>query len=132
MTGERVFPVLVSIAVIVLVAVVQERSRFLAAVLATMPLTAPLALWIVFSATKGSHQQTADFALSMVGGFIGALGACFGGNATAIAAAANVAATGVLERTDNRISFLRFAAVGVPVTVLSLAIATGYLLAFQL
>jgi Na+/H+ antiporter NhaD/arsenite permease-like protein len=61
-----------------------------------------------------------------------ALGACFGGNATAIAAAANVAATGVLQRTGNPISFVRFAAVGVPVTILSLAIATLYLVVFQL
>ena len=61
-----------------------------------------------------------------------ALGACFGGNATAIAAAANVAATGVLQRTGNPISFVRFAAVGVPVTILSLAIATLYLVVFEL
>jgi Na+/H+ antiporter NhaD/arsenite permease-like protein len=60
-----------------------------------------------------------------------ALGACFGGNATVIAAAANVAATGVLERSGQRVSFLRFLAVGLPVTALSLAIATVYLLAFQ-
>jgi len=61
-----------------------------------------------------------------------ALGACFGGNATAIAAAANVAATGVLQRAGRPISFLRFAAVGVPVTVLSLVIASVYLVLFQL
>jgi uncharacterized membrane protein (GlpM family) len=73
MGQERILPVLASVIVIVLVAVIQERSRYLAAVLASMPLTAPLALWIVFSATKGDHQQTANFAASMVVGFIGAL-----------------------------------------------------------
>jgi len=61
-----------------------------------------------------------------------ALGACFGGNATMIAAAANVAATGILERTGNRVSFLEFLVVGLPITVLSLLIATAYLLVFQL
>jgi Na+/H+ antiporter NhaD/arsenite permease-like protein len=61
-----------------------------------------------------------------------ALGACFGGNATMIAAAANVAATGILDRTGHRISFLRFLAVGLPVTFVSLAIASVYLLLFQL
>jgi Na+/H+ antiporter NhaD/arsenite permease-like protein len=61
-----------------------------------------------------------------------ALGACFGGNATAIAAAANVAATGVLDRAGTPVSFARFAAVGVPMTLLSLTIATAYLLLFQL
>jgi Na+/H+ antiporter NhaD/arsenite permease-like protein len=60
-----------------------------------------------------------------------AFGACFGGNATPIAAAANVAAIGVLERNGIHVSFVRFLVVGIPVTVLSLAIATLYLLLFQ-
>ena len=61
-----------------------------------------------------------------------ALGACFGGNATMIAAAANVAATGVLDRGGQPISFARFLAIGAPVTLVSLAVATVYLLLFQL
>jgi Na+/H+ antiporter NhaD/arsenite permease-like protein len=61
-----------------------------------------------------------------------ALGACFGGNATVIAAAANVAATGILERTGHRVSFLQFLVVGLPITIVSLLIATAYLLLFQL
>jgi Na+/H+ antiporter NhaD/arsenite permease-like protein len=61
-----------------------------------------------------------------------ALGACFGGNATMIAAAANVAATGILERTGYKVSFLQFLLVGLPITILSLLIATAYLLLFQL
>ena len=61
-----------------------------------------------------------------------ALGACFGGNATLIAAAANVAAAGVSERSGHPISFGRFLAVGLPVTIVSLLIATVYLLLFQL
>jgi Na+/H+ antiporter NhaD/arsenite permease-like protein len=61
-----------------------------------------------------------------------ALGACFGGNATIIAAAANVAASGILDRSGQPVSFTRFLAIGVPVTVVSLAIATVYLLVFLL
>jgi Na+/H+ antiporter NhaD/arsenite permease-like protein len=61
-----------------------------------------------------------------------ALGACFGGNATIIAAAANVAAAGVLDRSGHRLSFGAFLRVGVPATLLSLAVATVYLLVFQL
>jgi len=61
-----------------------------------------------------------------------ALGACFGGNATLIAAAANVAAVSALTRSGTRISFLQFLAIGLPVTVVSLLIATAYVLAFQL
>ncbi len=61
-----------------------------------------------------------------------ALGACFGGNATMIAAAANVAATGILDRSGQPVSFVRFLAIGIPVTFVSLLIATAYLLVFQL
>jgi Na+/H+ antiporter NhaD/arsenite permease-like protein len=61
-----------------------------------------------------------------------ALGACFGGNATIIAAAANVAASGVLDRSGQPVSFVRFLMVGLPVTAVSLVIATVYLVLFQL
>ncbi len=56
------------------------------------------------------------------------LGACFGGNATIIAAAANVAAAGLTERAGRPIGFVSFLRIGVPVTVVSLIIATGYVL----
>jgi Na+/H+ antiporter NhaD/arsenite permease-like protein len=56
-----------------------------------------------------------------------ALGACFGGNATLIAAAANVAAAGMASRAGHRIGFLAFLKVGLPVTLLSLTIATAYI-----
>jgi Na+/H+ antiporter NhaD/arsenite permease-like protein len=54
------------------------------------------------------------------------LGACFGGNATLIAAAANVAAAGLSERAGHRIGFVDFMRIGVPATLLSLAIASAY------
>ena len=56
-----------------------------------------------------------------------ALGACFGGNATLIAAAANVAAAGMAERSGRRIGFVEFLRVGIPVTLLSMVLATGYI-----
>jgi Na+/H+ antiporter NhaD/arsenite permease-like protein len=56
-----------------------------------------------------------------------ALGACFGGNATMIAAAANVAAAGMAERAGTPIGFIPFLKVGLPVTILSIAIATAYI-----
>ena len=43
------------------------------------------------------------------------LGACFGGNFTMIAAAANVACAGMAERAGHPIGFVRFLAWGVPV-----------------
>jgi Na+/H+ antiporter NhaD/arsenite permease-like protein len=57
-----------------------------------------------------------------------ALGADFGGNATLIGASANVVVAGMSEQAGKKISFLRFMAYGVPVTVLSLTVATLYVL----
>jgi Na+/H+ antiporter NhaD/arsenite permease-like protein len=57
-----------------------------------------------------------------------ALGADFGGNATLIGASANVVVAGMSERAGQKITFLRFMAYGVPVTVLSLMVATLYML----
>ena len=56
-----------------------------------------------------------------------ALGACFGGNATLIAAAANVAASGLAQRAGQPISFIGYLRVGLPVTVVSMVLATGYI-----
>src|SRR5688500_9494848 len=58
-----------------------------------------------------------------------ALGACFGGNATIVAAAANVAASGMAARAGHPISFMTFLKYGIPVTVVSLLLATGYVMA---
>jgi Na+/H+ antiporter NhaD/arsenite permease-like protein len=55
------------------------------------------------------------------------LGACFGGNATIIAAAANVAAAGLTERAGKPIGFITFLKVGIPVTILSIALASAYI-----
>ena len=56
-----------------------------------------------------------------------ALGACFGGNATIIAAAANVAAAGLAERAGTPIGFVAFLRVGLPATILSISLATAYI-----
>ena len=55
------------------------------------------------------------------------LGACFGGNLTLIAAAANVAAAGMAERAGRPISFMTYLKVGVPATLVSMVLATGYI-----
>ncbi len=56
-----------------------------------------------------------------------ALGACFGGNATMVAAAANVAAAGMADRAGTPIGFMTFLRIGVPATILSIALATAYI-----
>lgn len=57
-----------------------------------------------------------------------ALGACFGGNATIVAAAANVAAVGMSARAGHPIGFVQFMKYGIPVTLVSLVMATGYVM----
>lgn len=56
---ERVLPVIVSIGVIIVVAVVRQYSRTFAAIAATMPINVPLALWIVFSGDEDPVSRVA-------------------------------------------------------------------------
>ncbi len=46
---------------------------------------------------------------------------------TVIAAAANVAASGLAERAGQPIGFVAFLRIGLPVTLISLLIATAYI-----
>ncbi len=55
-----------------------------------------------------------------------ALGAGFGGNATIVASAANIAAAGLASRAGQPIGFLAFLRVGLPVTAVTLGLATVY------
>jgi len=57
-----------------------------------------------------------------------AIGADFGGNFTLIGASANVVVAGMSERAGRKISFFKFMAYGIPVTLISLAVATPYVL----
>jgi len=59
-----------------------------------------------------------------------ALGACLGGNGTLVGASANVIVSGMLEKHGNKLGFGRYMAIGFPIMILSVAIATVYLLLF--
>jgi len=59
--------------IIAAVALIQERSRVLAGILAAMPLSIPLAMWIVYTET-GDLEQTAHFARSTLLALIPSLG----------------------------------------------------------
>ena len=56
-----------------------------------------------------------------------AMGACLGGNGTLVGASANVVVASLAERSGHPISFGRFLAYGLPVTAMSLVLATLYL-----
>lgn len=57
-----------------------------------------------------------------------ALGACFGGNATLIGASANMVAAGIAERAGYPITYGRFLRYGIPATLVTVTVATLWLL----
>lgn len=56
-----------------------------------------------------------------------ALGACLGGNGTAVGASANVVAIGMLNEAGGRLSFKAYFKVGFPLMLVSIVIATIYI-----
>jgi hypothetical protein len=74
MKAQDVLPVLLSIVVIVLVAAVEKQSKLAAAITATMPIGATLALWIVYSANDGDPRTMERFGLGLLLGAIPTLG----------------------------------------------------------
>ncbi len=55
------------------------------------------------------------------------LGACLGGNGTAIGASANVVVLGISERSGHKVTFLQFMKWGFPIMIGTLALSTAYL-----
>lgn len=65
---------MVSIAVIILVAILQRHSKLAAAITATMPLSAPLALWIVYASAGGDRATVARFSRGLLLGLVPTIG----------------------------------------------------------
>lgn len=70
LSWSRILPVALSILVIILVAVIRQYSRTIAAITATMPINVPLALWIVYSTADNKKLETAQFSQGLVFGII--------------------------------------------------------------
>ena len=62
---QDVLPVVLSVLIIILVAVFEKQSKLFAAITATMPLTIPLALWIVYSSSGGEKAAVNNFTQSL-------------------------------------------------------------------
>ncbi len=56
-----------------------------------------------------------------------ALGACLGGNGTAIGASANVIVVGISEKMGKKISFMKFMLYGMPVMIMTVVVSTVYI-----
>lgn len=55
-----------------------------------------------------------------------ALGACLGGNGSAIGASANVIVIGMSEKAGMKISFMKFMAYGMPIMIMTVIVSTIY------
>ncbi|MBN1483994.1 MAG: DUF3147 family protein [Chloroflexia bacterium] len=67
---KGIYEVLISIAVIILVAWVGERWRGLAGILATMPLTIPLAMIIIYRTSSKDLLKTTELVQGMLSGIV--------------------------------------------------------------
>jgi hypothetical protein len=71
---QNILPVVASIAIIILVAIIEKQSKFAAAITAVMPIGAPLALWIVYAANDEDSQGMLEFSQGMLMGILPTLG----------------------------------------------------------
>ena len=93
-------------------------SAIASGIVDNIPFTAAM-IPVVESLQGGARDDAHWWALS--------LGACFGGNATIIAAAANVAAAGLATRAGRPIGFIAFLRIGAGTTLVSMLLVTAYL-----
>jgi Na+/H+ antiporter NhaD/arsenite permease-like protein len=110
---------------VVAILIIAWVSAFMSAFIDNIPFTATM-LPIVAYLTKtipGAEDMILWWALS--------LGACFGGNGTVIGASANVVTAGLMEKAGYPVSFGYFMKVGMPVMILSMVIASFWLVFFM-
>jgi uncharacterized membrane protein (GlpM family) len=62
----RLLQIAISMIILLAIAWIGDRQRHLAGLLSAMPLTIPLAMWIVFMNTGGDYQKTAEMAAGAV------------------------------------------------------------------
>ena len=70
MTLQKALPIITSIVIILIVAVLRERSRTMAAILGTMPINMPLVMWIVWNSPTTDQPLMVGFVRSVVIGMI--------------------------------------------------------------
>ena len=95
-------------------------SALLSAILDNIPFVATMIPLILTMEASGVDVAPLWWALS--------LGACLGGNGTLIGASANVVLSGISGKHGHPITFMAFLKIGMPVMLISVVLATGYLL----
>jgi Na+/H+ antiporter NhaD/arsenite permease-like protein len=97
-------------------------SAFLSGVVGNIPLTTAM---IPVVEEVSAEQELAGSSNPLWWAL--ALGAGLGANLTVVAAAANVYVLGIAERAGYKVTFFQFMRYGALITIISLAVATGYL-----
>ncbi|MCI7145094.1 MAG: ArsB/NhaD family transporter [Clostridiales bacterium] len=105
---------------VILMIVILWVSALCSAVLDNIPFVATLIPLIMTMQSEGIDVWPLWWAVS--------IGACFGGNGTIIGASANVVLTGISNRKGYPITFMDFLKVGAPMMIMSIVLATIYLL----
>ncbi len=70
MNLQKFLPVATSIVIILIVAVLREKSRTLAAIFGTMPINMPLAMWLVYSSSDQNTATITPFTGSLITGLL--------------------------------------------------------------
>lgn len=106
---------------ILLMIILLWSSAILSSFLDNIPFVATIAPIIIAIGASGADVTPLWWALS--------LGACLGGNGTLIGASANVVLASISEREGYTITFIDYLKVGFPIMLVTVAVATVYLLA---
>ncbi len=104
---------------LVLMLVILWVSALLSAILDNIPFVATMIPLVLAMESSGVNVLPIWWAIS--------LGACLGGNGTLIGASANVVLSGISGKHGHPISFMRFLKIGFPMMIVSVVIATVYL-----
>lgn len=70
MSTQRIYQLLISLAIITAIAIASDRSRVLTSILAVLPLSMTLAMWFIYTGASGDTKVTADFARMLLFGLI--------------------------------------------------------------
>ena len=70
MKWQEVVPVILSILIIILVAILEKQSKLIAAITATMPLSVVLGLWVVYASAGGDQEAVNSFTTGLLIGIV--------------------------------------------------------------
>ena len=107
---------------IVAIEILLWASAVISGILDNIPYTITMVPVIEYLAAAGLGLDLEILAWAL------AFGACFGGNATLIGASANIVTATMLDRQGYTMSFVKWMYGGVPVTIVTVAVANVYML----